>query len=272
MSRDSVVLLHSSAASARQWDALAGLLAPRFEVHAIDLHGHGARAPHGQDTPLTLGDEAALAAPIVARAGRVHLVGHSYGGAVVCEIARRHPAAVASVTVFEPVLFGLLLGDDDSLAESAEVVALAAAIGAQVVRGELQAAAQRFVGFWSGTAAWAAMGESRQAAVAARMPAVALHFDAAFAAADPRPALARLPLLCLSGERTADATRRIAEILRSSLPHAEHARLQGLGHMGPLTHAAVVNARIADFLLRHSPESAASTRIAPQPQPESQPA
>ena len=35
-------LLRSSAASARQWDALAAALAGRYRVHALDLHGHGA--------------------------------------------------------------------------------------------------------------------------------------------------------------------------------------------------------------------------------------
>jgi pimeloyl-ACP methyl ester carboxylesterase len=32
----SVVLLHASASSARQWQGLATALAPRFRVHAID--------------------------------------------------------------------------------------------------------------------------------------------------------------------------------------------------------------------------------------------
>jgi pimeloyl-ACP methyl ester carboxylesterase len=264
MNREAVVLLHSSAASARQWDALAALLTRHFEVHALDLHGHGARAAHGTDRPLTLADEAALATPLIARADRVHLVGHSYGGAVACEIARRHPRAVASVTVYEPVLFGLLRTDEASAAEAAAIGALAEAIRNHVARSDLHAAAQQFVTFWSGAAAWDALGAPRQAAVATRMPAVSLHFDAAFGAADPRPALMRQPLLCLAGEHTVGATRRITEILKTSLPHAEHARLPGAGHMGPLTHAAIVNARVADFLLRHA-------RLAtPQPQSESQ--
>jgi pimeloyl-ACP methyl ester carboxylesterase len=37
--RETVV--HSSASSARQWDALDTALGERYRVHAIDLHGHG---------------------------------------------------------------------------------------------------------------------------------------------------------------------------------------------------------------------------------------
>jgi pimeloyl-ACP methyl ester carboxylesterase len=41
--RPTIVLLHSSASSARQWERLADRLRDRFYVHAVDLHGHGAR-------------------------------------------------------------------------------------------------------------------------------------------------------------------------------------------------------------------------------------
>lgn len=249
----SVVLLHSSAASARQWVALARTLAERFHVHAIDLHGHGSRAPWPGHRALTLADEAALVEPLLDRAGRVHLVGHSYGGAVALEVARRHPHSVRSVAVFEPVLFGCLLADAASEVPARAVRELAAAIAQHVAAGRDAAAAERFVDFWSGSdGAWARLAAPQRESIALRMPSVALHFDAAFAAADPRPALADagLPLLCLTGERTVAPTRRIAQLLAASLPRAEHASLAAMGHMGPLTHSAAVNALITDFLAR----------------------
>ena len=54
-SRPVVVLLHSSASSARQWDALAQALEPQFQVHAVDLFGHGRRP--AKATPATVHDE-----------------------------------------------------------------------------------------------------------------------------------------------------------------------------------------------------------------------
>jgi pimeloyl-ACP methyl ester carboxylesterase len=81
---------------------------------------------------------------------------------------------------------------------------------------------------------------------------VVRHFDAVFAAADPRPALARSarPTLCLTGACTVPPTQRIAGLLQAALPHAEHTALRAAGHMGPLTQSAAVNAVITDFLLR----------------------
>jgi pimeloyl-ACP methyl ester carboxylesterase len=106
----SVVTLHASASSARQWQPLAAALAPRFRVHAIDLHGHGERSPWRGARALSLADEAALVAPVLSREGDVHLVGHSYGGAVALKVASMYPQHVRSVTVYEPVMFRWLVG------------------------------------------------------------------------------------------------------------------------------------------------------------------
>ena len=250
--RPTLVLLHSSAASARQWDALARRLVDAFDVHAVELHGHGARAPWSGPAALTLADEAALVDTLVARRGAVHLVGHSYGGAVALDVARRHPHAVRSVAVYEPVLFGALMADPRSAAEAHAVRELAADVHQHVDQGRDDAAAERFIGFWCGAQRWPQMAAPQRAGVAARMRSVALHFDAAFAAADPRPALAahRMPRLVLTGAATVPATARIGQLLRAAWPDATHAALPGLDHMGPLTHSAVVNDRLTDFLLR----------------------
>lgn len=250
--KPTLVLLHSSASSARQWDALARTLADAFDVRAIELLGHGARAPWTGRTPLTLADEAAPVDRLIERRARVHLVGHSYGGAVALDVARRHPHAVRSVAVYEPVLFGCLAADAASASQARAVRALAADVHAHVYHGHDDAAAERFVGFWSGPESWAQMPASRRVAVAARMRSVAPHFDAAFAAPDPRLTLARqrTPRLALSGAATVPATWRIGQLLRAAWPDAEHVALPGLGHMGPLTDAVRVNARLTDFLLR----------------------
>lgn len=253
--RDVLALLHSSASSARQWDVLGKSLAGIFDVHAIDFHGHGTRAPWAGPGALTLAHEATPIDGLIERHGAIHVVGHSYGGAVALDIARRHPGAVRSVAVYEPVVFGLLAADPRCHAEAAIAFDLAAGLHAHLDQGNAQAAGERFVNFWSGPGAWMHLGSRRQAGVAARMASVVQHFDAAFAAPDARPSLARIPLLCLTGAATVPVTRRIGELLETSLPHAEHECLASLGHLGPITAADVVNARLTDFLLRqvHQP-------------------
>jgi pimeloyl-ACP methyl ester carboxylesterase len=248
--RPTVLLLHSSASSARQWDALTAALGTRFDVRAIDFHGHGAQRDWQREPPLTLADDAALVEPLLAVAGRAHVVGHSYGAAVALELATRHRDAVASVVAYEPVLFRLLtegLASDRTLRE---VVGVAEVMRDRLSRNDESAAAQCFVDFWSGAGTFGAMPATRQRAVASRMRSVLGHFHALFRAPLGRMDLARLPmpLQFLTGAQTAAATSRIAEILRYAVPRARHDVLPGMGHMGPLTHPAEVNRRIAAFL------------------------
>ena len=103
-----VVLLHSSASSARQWQAAIEALRTRFEPHTVEFHGHGAQPAWCGDAPMRLAHEAALVESLLDRVGSAHLVGHSYGAAVALKVASRRPDQVRSVVAYEPVLFALL--------------------------------------------------------------------------------------------------------------------------------------------------------------------
>ena len=246
--RPVVVLLHASASSARQWDALAQALAPRFQVHAIDLLGHGKQAALA--TPASVHDEAALVQPILQAAGAVHLVGHSYGGAVAMHLAAAQPSRVLSLAVYEPVLFSLLAEHEPWGPAAREAFTLADTLRTRVAQGDLPAAAAGFIDYWSGTGAWAGMSVQRQQAVSARMPLVAQHFEALYREPMSAAKLARLrmPLLCLSGGRTTPSAQRIVALLQGLLPHARQQRVADAGHMGPVTHAPRVNPHLLDFL------------------------
>jgi pimeloyl-ACP methyl ester carboxylesterase len=248
--RPLVVLLHSSASSARQWDALIERLQPRFLVRAIEFHGHGAQPDWRGDAALTLADEVRLITPLMAEARGAHIIGHSYGAAVALKLATLYPGWVRSLVAYEPVLFGLLFGDSGSRVLTQQITGVAAGLRTLLAHGDPLAAAARFVGFWSGAAAWAAMSTGRQSAVAARIASVLAHFDALFSEPLQREQLARLraPMLFLAGAATVGVTRRIADLLDHALPFAAHESLPRMGHMGPITHAAEVNQRIDRFL------------------------
>jgi pimeloyl-ACP methyl ester carboxylesterase len=248
--RHTVVLLHSSASSSRQWNALVELLRPRYNVRTVDFHGHGTQAAWHGARPLTLADEAALVEPILREVGSVHLVGHSYGGAVALKVAELHPRSMRSLVVYEPVLFNWLFRHEPDSSAALQVLEMADSMREQLLHGDAYAAAEQFIGYWAGPSAWLRMGGAKRDSTALRMRSVLAHF-----AALSRESLARLrlagplvPMLCLGGSDTAASTRRIAMLLRQAFPLAQHATLDGLGHMGPITHPDAVNARIAAFL------------------------
>jgi pimeloyl-ACP methyl ester carboxylesterase len=248
--RHTVVLLHSSASSSRQWNALAELLRPRYDVRTVDFHGHGAQAAWHGARPLRLADEAALVEPILREAGSVHLVGHSYGGAVALKVAELHPRSVRSLVVYEPVLFNWLFRHEPDGPAAQQVIELADSMRERLERGDAYAAAEQFIDYWAGPGAWLRMGGAKRDSTAPRMRSVQAQFGALSreSFAQLRTAGPTVPMLCLGGSDTAASTRRIATLLRLAFPLAQHAALDGLGHMGPITHPAAVNARIAAFL------------------------
>ena len=242
-----VVALHASASSARQWQPLAAALAPRFRVHAVDLHGHGERSPWQAERALSLADEAALVAPLLDRCGEVHLVGHSYGGAVALKLAATYPGHVRSLTVYEPVMFRWLV--EAHATEIADVLDVADAISRHLAFGSAFDAARAFVDFWSGTGTWDAIAAAGQDAVAARMRAVSAQFDALFLEPLALSEVARLcvPTMVLTGARTLPVMQRLSDAMRGVM-HARHGVIAGAGHMGPITHADAVNGEVARFV------------------------
>ncbi|WP_338693441.1 alpha/beta fold hydrolase [Bradyrhizobium sp. 26S5] len=110
----SVVALHCSLGSGRQWTKLAAALGG-YRFMAPDISGYGVAAI-GRDWPRTLDGEIALLEPWLAKAeGPIHLIGHSYGGAIAFRMATASPHAqrIRSLTLIEPVL-PTLLRDESS--------------------------------------------------------------------------------------------------------------------------------------------------------------
>jgi pimeloyl-ACP methyl ester carboxylesterase len=236
-----VVALHSSGAGARQWAPWRAWLTPGTTLIAPDLLGYDAGAAWPADRAVTLDEEADRVARLLeAFPQGVHLVGHSYGGAVALRVALRWPRHVRRLSLYEPVLFGLLRddehGDDGDVAAWRAITGVGHGIGALARSGQVEAAAARFVDYWSGAGAWTALPPHRQQAIAARMPKVSAEFDALFG--DPMPPEVyrqlRLPMRLAGGDRSPEPARRIVARLARLLPGVQTHRMTELGHMGPL--------------------------------------
>ncbi len=241
-----VVLLHSSGSSAAQWRALIERLSRAFRVLAPDLYGYAAHAP------FTLEDEARIVHALLERCDEpVHLVGHSYGGAVALHVARERGDLVRSLVVIEPVAFHLLRdGDEADYGALAEVAGIAGAVQRSLDRGDYEGGFGRFVDYWSGAGAWAAIPAAKRSAIAAHLPKVALDFRATIHhPARPRD-LRRMAMsaLVVQGERSPWPTRRICARLAGALPQARLVTVPGAGHMCPVTHRDETNELLATFL------------------------
>lgn len=239
-----VLLLHCSAGTGAQWRALAAQLAGSFRVLAPDLPGYGG-SPALEGPRAGLRDHAfALSRLLDDAHGPVHLVGHSFGGAVALRLATLLGRRVRSLALVEPVAFQHLHGAGDlEAAACAHIAAVARDMREHVARGRADAAMRRFVDSWNGDGSFAALEPARRAALAASAAQVIDDFDAIDADTPPPGELAsiRTPTLVLHGGRSPPAASTIARRLAAGIPAAQRVRIRDAGHMAPVTHAEMVN-------------------------------
>lgn len=250
--RGLVIALHCSGADAREWRPLAEALGADFDLLTPEHYGcekagfwHGERA-------FTLADEAERTIALIDGETRpVHLVGHSYGGAVALKVALARPERVASLSLYEPSAFHLLWSAGDAGAEAlSEIRAVARYTGDLIASGDCRGAAAAFVDYWGGRGTWDTLRPSVQLALMRWSPKASLDFAALFAEMTPLSAFARLamPTLILRGEHALLPSRLIAEMLSRTMPAARMAMIDKAGHMGPVSHAGIVASVIAERL------------------------
>lgn len=241
-----VFLLHSGGMSSRQWRRLAERLATRYRVSSPDFLGAGDNPPWPADAPFHFHEDVEEIGALVTEPA--HLVGHSYGGLVALTFARRWPARVRSIAVYDPVAFGVLHGHLDG-DEAKEMERIGAFLSDETIGGG-EAWMEGFVDWWNGPGSWRLLPEVTRTAFLAVGKKVFLEVRSLMADTTPASAYAGIaaPTLILSGARSPEPARRVGALLAAAMPHGRQVLVEGAGHMGPITHAAVVEQRIEDHL------------------------
>lgn len=238
-----VIALHSSGMSGRQWRSLVERLGGDHRVLTPDFVGSGKNPRWPADRPFHFRqDIEELKKLIAAQDERVHLVGHSYGGFLVLQLLLDDATRtrVRSIAVYDPVAFGVLDSRPD------------AELPFDDATGGDEAWFRVFVEWWNGRGAWDAMPPPARAQFLEVGRKV--YFEVKSLVLDETPASAYAPFtaraLVLNGAKTPAPARKVGELVAAALPNAERVVVEGAGHMGPLTHATVVNDAIASHLAK----------------------
>jgi pimeloyl-ACP methyl ester carboxylesterase len=247
---ETVVLVHSSVSGNRQWLPFIETLKDRYRVIAPNLFGYGETTPWTGSAPQTLQAQAELILALCAEVeGPVHLVGHSFGGAVALRTAALLGARAGKLVLFEPMLPYLLQQDGrhDAYAESKELAEHVKHFGAL---GDWMTASGRFADYWLGDGSWAAMPEKRRAAFAGAITSCVHEFDAILGEPSTVDLCRSLTAktMVMHDTTTRRPIREIVEILEEACSHWSFQRITGPGHMAPLTHPELINAIIGEFL------------------------
>lgn len=238
-----VVLLHCTLSSKNQWRTLSSQLAGDYRVIALDLYGYGETAMPETRDDFTLLDEAMLVRSLLDELllpdEPIHLVGHSYGGAVALRFCHYFPGRVKTLTLFEPVAFHLLDPSDPGLEP---VLAMMRELSRLMMAGLREQAAATFLDYWSGSGSFANFPARVQKEFAQRTDKLALDFSAL-----TRTKLTlndyqqlQLPVTLIAGRSSRLPALRVAEKLSETLTDCR-LRWVETGHMGPVTHPELVN-------------------------------
>lgn len=242
-----VICIHSSASSSSQWRVLMSSLSEKYHAVAVDLYGYGKSPDWPALNDVRLTDEIALIEPVLSQAGRFHLVGHSHGANISLKIAIDNPDNVTSLTLYEPTAFYLLEPGEPA---RLEIETIRDETKRLLEAGENEKAAELFMDYWIGPRAWLSTAESAREKIAKSMGKVRFEWGSGF---DPECSFQQIqalsmPILLLKGAQTNSSTHGVVAVLRKLFTRANFVELNGLGHMGPVTHPDVVNREIVGFI------------------------
>jgi lipase len=246
-----IVLLHAGGSSSRQWLKTARLLEDGFRVIAPDLWGFGGTGMWSGKDPLTHDHQAMLVAAAIDQLaiGPVHLVGHSYGGAVALRLALKQPELVKKLILIEPILMRLLelAGDDRAFREYRD---MANAFLSNTNEGKPGEGWRAFIDYRNGPGTWDALPAASRERFLAGTESTAAGFHSNLTNPTSLEDLRRLipPTLVMCGEKTTPPDRKVTEILRDHIPGCRYVVIPGAEHMSPLSHADFIAQSVRTFI------------------------
>ncbi|MEW6998049.1 alpha/beta fold hydrolase [Colwelliaceae bacterium BS250] len=242
---ETVVLLHSSLSSSRQWQTLVSKLESNYQCINIDLLGYG-QAPKVCDAEhysLTTETQRVLAVVNHYIGNKpFHLVGHSFGGANALKIAVEHSARLLSVNLFEPVALHLLEPGSQMRQQVDEFSLNVAGLANND-------AAQYFTDTWNRPGFFQQLPSKIQRLMANDIDKVKLDFIGLFGETYEvqNCDVIKCPVNIMHGSKSPVFTRTIIDKLVAVLPNVFEREIKA-GHMAPISHSEQVATMINDFI------------------------
>lgn len=246
-----MVLVPGSCSTGAAWRPMIAAWDNRFRCVTTSLPGYGGTAERRTPGDASISHEAEALESVIRKAGgRVHLVGHSFGGLVALAVALRGRARLASLTVIEAPAVMMLDGSGE-MQHIRAFDEMTTAYFAAFRDGKADAI-EALIDFFAGAGTFASWPTRVRAYAMATTPVNILDWETAFDYPLTTEVLARVevPTLVIKGGESHPAMQRVNEILSERMIHATLATIEGAAHFMIATHADEVARLVAQHAHR----------------------
>ena len=244
-----IVFVPGSWATQSVWRGVIEALDNRFRTVTTSFPGYGGTRECRTPTDNSIDRQAEIVEAAIRRAGSpVHLVGHSFGALACLDVALCALVPLMSLTLIEPVAFGLLRQADE-LALYEQFIAMREDYIRSFENGDRQAA-RRVVDYLNGQGSFDALPSRMREYIVEATPTHVLDMRCGFDPSIAAFANILLSSLVIRGERSAPSLRRSAEILTGALANASLRTISDAGHFMTATHTAELAEFIGDHVLK----------------------
>jgi pimeloyl-ACP methyl ester carboxylesterase len=251
-SGEPLILVHSAISDLRNWSQQIDDFAKRYRVIAYSQRYHYPNKATGKESDFTFDQNAADLLAVVKQLnlGKVHVIGHAYGGAVVVHAAIAEPNLFRSVAVMEPPFEALLPELQANAARYARNQIFSMVRKEILKRHNVEGAMHTFVDWSRTSGTWDALssdGRQRYLDNGNALAAYSAHPEASTFSCDEGKKLT-VPLLVVQGEASAPNHRIISSTLAECVAGAKRAVIRQAGHEMHRENAAEFNKAVLEFL------------------------
>ena len=246
-----VVLVPGSCSTGAAWRPVIAGWNDEFRCVTTSLLGYGATAERRTASDVSIAHEAEILEAVIRRAGgRVHLVGHSFGGLAALAVALRNRVPLASLVIAEAPAISVL-SDPEERQHRYAFAQMTREYFTALADGDMEAIAT-MIDFYGGAGTFASWPARVRNYAVETTPVNILDWASAdgFDLSAATLAALEIPTLVVVGGSSHPAIRRANELLSQRINGAIFATVDGSAHFMISTHAEQVARLIAEHVRR----------------------
>ncbi len=260
-----VVFCHGIPTDYRAWNLQTEFLSNGFRTISYSRRYASPNSRNGDVSDSTIANNAADLRGFIEKLalGRVHLVGHSYGGFTAAYLASDHPEMIRSLVLVEPAIATLLVEDETSSGQMLGLLLRSPSVALSARRfqngslhpslaaldaGQNERAVELNVdGVQDQKGAFRAMPDAARTMMLDNARTIA-ELKTKFPPFRDRAPQVTSRTLVINGSDSALWLRRIGQLTAAAIPKCQHASVANARHFPHMENAAEFNRRVQDFL------------------------